>query len=300
MGSVSAKVAQRVSAGIKKFQPILAAAKARDVNESDTVVIVTDVLHEIFGYEKYADITSEHMIRSTFCDLAIKLDGRLSLLIEVKAIGTDLKDIHVKQAVDYAANQGCDWVALTNGICWRVYKVIFGKPIENELVVDLHLLELRPRVDADIELAALLAKEGWQKERLGEYQSQRQALSRFTIAAVLMTDPLLDVLRRELRLSCGRCSAERSRQRRRLPDRSQYSTRLYGLSVGRSARRLCDGGDSGSPRLSRCSRPATLAAGKQRVVESRSISAVSTRQIRRRVVRHRPGSLGQASGVQIL
>jgi hypothetical protein len=58
MGSVSAKVAQRISAGIKKFQPILAAAKARDVNESDTVVMVTDVLHEVFGYEKYADITS--------------------------------------------------------------------------------------------------------------------------------------------------------------------------------------------------------------------------------------------------
>jgi hypothetical protein len=199
MANVSAKVSQRIAAGLKKFQPILVASKARDVNESDTVVLVTDILHEVFGYEKYADITSEHMIRSTFCDLAIKLDSRLALLIEVKAIGTELKDIHVKQAVDYAANQGCDWVALTNGICWRVYKVIFGKPIENELVVDLHLLELRPRVDADVELAALLAKEGWQKERLGEYQSQRQALSRFTIAAVLVTDPVLDVVRRELR-----------------------------------------------------------------------------------------------------
>lgn len=199
MATISAKVAQRISAGIKKFQPILEAAKARDVNESDTVVIVTDLLHEVFGYEKYADITSEHMIRSTFCDLAIKLDGRLALLIEVKAIGTELKDIHVKQAVDYAANQGCDWVALTNGICWRVYKVIFGKPIENELVVDLHVLSLRPRVDADIELASLLAKEGWQKERLGEYQSQRQALSRFTIGAVILSDTVVDVVRRELR-----------------------------------------------------------------------------------------------------
>jgi len=199
MGSVSAKVSQRIGAGLKKFQPILSAARARDVNESDTVVIVTDLLHEVFGYEKYADITSEHMVRSTFCDLAIKIDGRLALLIEVKAIGTDLKDIHVKQAVDYAANQGCDWVALTNGICWRVYKVIFGKPIENELVVDLHLLDLKPRIEADIELAALLAKEGWQKERLGEYQSQRQALSRFTIGAVLMSDPVVNVIRRHLR-----------------------------------------------------------------------------------------------------
>lgn len=197
--ATSAKVSQRISAGLKKFQPILEAAKARDVNESDTVVIVTDLLHEVFGYEKYADITSEHMIRSTFCDLAIKLDGHCALLIEVKAIGTELKENHLKQAVDYAANQGCDWVALTNGICWRVYRVTFTKPIDHELVVDLHLLELRPRVDADIELAALLAKEGWQKERLGEYQSQRQALSRFTIGAVLLTDPVVDVIRRELR-----------------------------------------------------------------------------------------------------
>lgn len=199
MSSVSAKVAQRVAAGIKKFQPILAASKSRDVNESDTVVIVTDLLHEVFGYEKYTDITSEHMIRSTFCDLAIKIDGRLALLIEVKAIGADLKDNHVKQAVDYAANQGCDWVALTNGIHWRVYKILFGKPIENELVVELDMLALRHRVEADVVLAALLAKEGWQKERLGEYQSQRQALSRFTIGAVLFTQPVIDVIRRQLR-----------------------------------------------------------------------------------------------------
>jgi hypothetical protein len=61
------------------------------------------------------------------------------------------------------------------------------------------LLDLKPRADSDVELASLLAKEGWQKERLGEYQSQRQALSRFTIGAVLLSDPVIDVLRRQLR-----------------------------------------------------------------------------------------------------
>lgn len=197
--AVPAKVAARIAAGIKKFQPILAAAKARDVNESDTVVMVTDLLQEVFGYDKYSEITSEHMIRSTFCDLAIKLDGGLAVLIEVKAIGTDLKDTHVKQAVDYAANQGCDWVVLTNGITWRVYKVIFAKPIENELVVELDMLQLSHRRDADIELAWLLAKESWQKAKIGEYHLQRQALSRFCMAAVVLSDPVLDVIRRELR-----------------------------------------------------------------------------------------------------
>jgi predicted type IV restriction endonuclease len=197
--SVPGKAAERIRASLKRFHPILSSAKARDINESDTVVIVTDLLQYLFGYDKYTEITSEHMIRSTFCDLAINLDGSLAFLLEVKAIGHELKDSHVKQAVDYAANKGCEWVGLTNGVIWRVYKVVFSKPIEHELVVEVDLLQLNSR-DADhIELIGLLAKEGWQKARLGEYHSYRQALSRFTVGATLLTDTVIDVIRRELR-----------------------------------------------------------------------------------------------------
>jgi predicted type IV restriction endonuclease len=199
MATVPAKVASRITAGLKKFQPILSSAKTRDVGEADTVTIIKDLLNEVFGYDKYAEITSEHAIRSTFCDLAIRIDNTLAVLIEVKAIGLDLKDNHIKQATDYAANQGCDWVVLSNGIVWRVYKVLFSKPIEHELVLELNLMELSPRNEAHIELCWLLAKEGWQKARLGEYHSQRQALSRFSIAAVILSEPVLDVIRRELR-----------------------------------------------------------------------------------------------------
>jgi len=199
MAKLSKRAVERISTGLKRFQPILEASKSRDVNESDTVVIVTDLLQEIFGYDKYAEITSEHMIRGTFCDLAVKLEGTLAFLIEVKAIGIELKEQHVKQAVDYAANLGCDWVTLTNGVVWKVYKVIFSKPIQNELVVDLDLLALNHRSADHLEMVGLLAKEGWQKAQLGEYHSQKQALSRFTLAALILSDPVLDVLRREIR-----------------------------------------------------------------------------------------------------
>jgi len=67
-------------------------------------------------------------IRGTYCDLAVRIDGALALLIEAKAIGLELKDAFVKQAVDYAANQGVEWVVLTNAIVWRANKVNFGKP----------------------------------------------------------------------------------------------------------------------------------------------------------------------------
>src|SRR4051812_19719313 len=101
MATIPSKVADRITTCLKRFQPILSSAKARDVNESDTVIIVTDMLSEIFGYDKYVEITSEHAVRGTFCDLSISLDGKSQFLVEVKAIGLELKDSHVKQAVDY-------------------------------------------------------------------------------------------------------------------------------------------------------------------------------------------------------
>lgn len=199
MPPIPKKVAERLAAGIRKFQPVLASAKSRDVGESDTVTIVTDMLSEVFGYDKYSEITSEYAIRGTYCDLAIKLDGTLETLIEVKAIGTDLKDAHVKQAVDYAANQGVDWVLLTNGITWRVYRLIFAKPIDNELVIDIDFCALNARAAADLELPYLWCKEGWQRSVLGEFHTQKQALSRFFIGAMVLSQPVLDVIRRELR-----------------------------------------------------------------------------------------------------
>ena len=199
MPQVPAKVATRLSAAIKRFQPIITSAKSRDANESDTVIIVTDMLSEVFGYDKYSEITSECSIRGTWCDLAIKIDGKFEYLIEVKAIGLDLKDSYTKQAVDYSANQGTDWVLLTNAETWRVYKVTFAKPIISELVLDINFSALSPKKASDIELLYNLSREGLMKSALGEFHTQRQALSRFFMGALVVSNPVLEVLRRELR-----------------------------------------------------------------------------------------------------
>lgn len=197
--AVPKKVAERLVAGIKHYQPILSSAKSRDVGEADTVTIVKDMLADVFGYDKYSEVTSEFAIRGTFCDLATKIDGSLQTLIEVKAIGLELKEQHVKQAIDYAANQGVDWVLLTNGVCWRIYRLSFAKPIDQELVVDIDFCRLNPRSEGDLDLLYLWCKEGWQRSVLGEYHTQKQALSRFFVGAMLETQPVLEVIRRELR-----------------------------------------------------------------------------------------------------
>jgi len=105
----------------------------------------------------------------------------------------------VKQVVDYAANQGAEWVLLTNARTWRVYHVLFNKPIEHELVVEIDFMAINPRSTDDLEKLYLWCKEGWTRSVLGEYQAQREALSRFFLGAVILSEPVLDVIRRELR-----------------------------------------------------------------------------------------------------
>ena len=199
MANIPQKVTSRLVAGIKKFQPILTAAQAHDTNESDTVIIITDMLCEIFGYDKYSEITSEKCIRGTFCDLSITVNDVTQSLIEAKAINQELKESYVKQAVDYAVNGPVDWVVLTNGILWRVYKVIFSKPVDHELVIEINFLTLNHHVPADLETLFLYTRESWGKSALNDFYDQKQALSRFSIGAVLLTEPVLTVVKRELK-----------------------------------------------------------------------------------------------------
>jgi predicted type IV restriction endonuclease len=199
MPPIPKRVEDRLAAGIKKFQPVLAMAKTKDVNESDTVVILNDLLADVFGYAKYFEITSEFSIRGTYCDLAIKLENKIAVLIEAKAIGHELKDQHVKQAIDYAANQGTDWVVLTNAAHWRVYKVVFGKPIEQELVCEFDFLTLDPKDENHLQLLFLLTKEGWARSAVAEFNEQKQALSRFYVGAAVISEAVLNAIRRELK-----------------------------------------------------------------------------------------------------
>jgi predicted type IV restriction endonuclease len=199
MTKLPSKVQTRLVAGIKKFQPILADAKQRSVNESDTVIIIIEMLCEVFGYDKFTEITSEKEIRGTYCDLATVIDKKVQTLIEAKAINQQLKDSHVIQAVSYATNKGVDWVLLTNGATWQVYKVLFTKPIDHQLILEIDFMAVDHHEETDLEKLFLLAKESWPKSALSDYCEQKQALSKYTIAAAILSDAVLNAIRHELK-----------------------------------------------------------------------------------------------------
>lgn len=198
--SIPRRVADRIQSKLKAFVPVLEAQRARDVSEADTVTIVKDLLSEAFGFDKYSELTSEHSIRGTFCDLAVKIDAKVCLLLEVKAIGLDLKDNHVKQSIDYAANQGVEWVGLTNGVEWVLYHVVFKKPIDKQEVARVNLLTIDLKDEDELEKLYLFSREGLTKNALADYRDRKDATSRFVLAAILLhSEPVQRAIRSEVR-----------------------------------------------------------------------------------------------------
>lgn len=193
------KVIDRVSGGLKVFQTIAQSHKARDVSEADTVTLIKDILADLFGFDKYVELTSEQQIRGTYCDLAVKIEGKIKYLIEVKAAGVDLNDSHLRQALNYGVNQGIEWVVLTNSVDWRLNRIKFGQPMEHEEVSSFNLLSLNMKSEDDQKKVFLLCREGIGSDAMDAYHQHAQVLNRYTVAQVLLSEPVVAVIRKELK-----------------------------------------------------------------------------------------------------
>jgi len=196
---ISKRVLDRLASTLKNFQTIAVSHKARDVSEADTVTLVKDILSDIFGYDKYQELTSEQQIRGTFCDLAVKIDSKIKYLIEVKAAGIDLNNSHLRQAINYGAHQGIEWVVLTNALDWRLYRIKFGQPVDFEEVTSFNITNINLKNEEDQKRLFLLCREGINADAMDEYHQHAQLVNKFTVAQIVLMDPVVSVIRREMR-----------------------------------------------------------------------------------------------------
>ena len=192
------KVQERLSSGLRRYQPIVRKLADRDISEADTVTVIKDILSDVFGYDKYAELTSEQQIRGTFCDLAIRVDGKTHLLCEVKSAGTSLNDNHLRQAVNYGAHHGIEWVILSNAIVWKVYRIKFAQPIDWEEVLCFDMGAIS-RSAADLAKLFMLCRESINTETLDAFHRQAQIVNRYVVAETLLCDAVLAALRKEFR-----------------------------------------------------------------------------------------------------
>jgi len=199
MLKIPKKVLDRLNTQIKQYQPIASSQREKDVAEADTVTLVKDVLAYVFGYDKYQELTSEQQIRGTFCDLAVKVDGKVRYLIEVKAAGINLSDAHLRQAINYGAHHGIEWIVLTNAIQWRLYRIKFGQPIDYEEVSSFDLCEVNLRNEEDQRKLFLLCREGLNSDAMDVFHQHALLLNKFTVSQIALSEPVVGVIRREIR-----------------------------------------------------------------------------------------------------
>lgn len=199
MIKIPKKVADRWPISIRNLTAVAISHKTKDVSEADTVTLVKDMLADIFGYEKYNELTSEQQIRGTFCDLAVRIDGKIRILIEVKAAALALNDTHLRQAINYGAHEGIEWVVLTNSLEWRLYRIKFGQPVDYEQVSSFCIADINLKNDEDQRKLFLLCREGITSDAMGVYHQHISLLNKFTVAQVLLSEPVVSCIRREIR-----------------------------------------------------------------------------------------------------
>lgn len=186
-----------VKKGLNKYLPHLISAKEQNLNEADTVLRIIKILEEVFEYDGLNEITREQQIKDKYVDIAVKLNNAIKLLIEVKAAGIELKDKHIEQAKNYAANGNIRWVLLTNGLQWTLFHLTFEEGIEEEKVFSVDLS--KDNIDDAVKSLALLARESVSKNGLEEYWTKFTALGPESIGKALFSEETLCEMRRVIR-----------------------------------------------------------------------------------------------------
>jgi len=191
---------KKVSALLKKYAQVFKEAKERDANESDTVMYLTKFFEEVLEYDSLkGEISKEVTVKDRFCDIALKIDGDIEVLVEAKSAGLkSLTAKHIEQAENYASRSGLSWVLLTNGVTWQLYHVSFaeGEGIKSDLAFEVEFKD--DKLDEFWTSVSLISKKAVAKEELDEFWGQKKALKPGVVVKALFSHDVITVLRREL------------------------------------------------------------------------------------------------------
>ncbi len=188
---------------LNRFATAFREARDRGANESDTVMYLIKFFEEILGYDSLkGEISKELAIKDRYCDVALKVDGTVRVLVECKAASQKgLAEKHIEQAENYASRGGLNWVLLTNAIEWKLYHLTFaeGEGIAHDVAFEMNFLDdLQNIPETTWEKLSLLERDAVAKGALEEYWGQKKALSPASVVRAFFTQDVLTTIRREL------------------------------------------------------------------------------------------------------
>jgi predicted type IV restriction endonuclease len=190
------KMSVDIKKSLKKFLPYLLKAQEDNLSEADTTLRILKVFEETLGYDPLGDITKEWPVHDKFVDIALKIDGNIRFLVEVKSAGTKLHDRQIDQAKHYGAEGNIPWVVLTNGVVWILYHLSFDEGVEYVRAFSVDLAS--DSIDTAADQLAHLHKHSIMKGELEDYWQKRSALRPESIGRAIFAEDTLKVIRREI------------------------------------------------------------------------------------------------------
>lgn len=194
---------ERVRAQLRTMIRPMQEMQSRDANEGDTRLMVTDILTGAFGFDKYEDLTTEYQVKGEFADYGIRIDRQMIAFVEVKRISQQLNERHLRQVQMYAVNEGVEWLLLTNGRVWQVWHLTGGLPVALDLVMEVDILDPATGPKAAADQLWHLSKDALRRRTIEEVWRARVATAPKQLAEVIMTDSVINEIRRELRRRTG-------------------------------------------------------------------------------------------------
>lgn len=174
----------------------------KDLDESATRLMINSLLTNVFGYTELEEIKTEYRIRGEYADYIIQVKRKKQFVVEVKAIQLDLSERHLRQSVSYAANEGIDWIILTNGKQVELYRVLFGKPITTKKVFDFDLSNTK-ELKHMAEFLVYLTKKSVLKDELNDFWARFEALEPIKLSNNLYAVEVIRFLKKVLKNKTG-------------------------------------------------------------------------------------------------
>ena len=188
----------KMLSALKDYKKKFLNSKVVDLDESGTRLMINSFLTDILCYLSLEEVKTEYMIKGTYADYVVQLKGIKHFLVEVKALSLSLSDKHLRQAINYGANEGIEWALLTNGRNFNLYRIIINKRIESKLVLSLDLsADINPK--QIIEHLQFLHKDSVSKKGLSLLWNKHDALDPTTLAGLLYSQPVTNFIKKELK-----------------------------------------------------------------------------------------------------
>jgi predicted type IV restriction endonuclease/predicted transport protein len=105
---------------------------------------------------------------SSKADYGLRVNGKVRVFVEAKALGKALDDKDAEQTSNYANNKGVDWCVLTNGRIWRVYKSS-GAALSKRLLFEVEVEEDAGKINDVWQQLRYLSRSNVQSEELDKF-----------------------------------------------------------------------------------------------------------------------------------